>query len=156
MNFKILLLTSALMGAFTLATAAEATTDTTTSTKTVSKVSVDAQIEKIKNAKASERVALMNEFKKQVMTMNAEERQAAISEMQTKMKAQSDTIVADANQNAQNTQAQAKGMQEQTQNMQAKQAEDMAQLQNMAQQQAASQAGRMMNNVNNVKQTLGH
>jgi histidyl-tRNA synthetase len=153
MNFKIILLTSALMGAFTLSMAA--TTDTTStdttasSTQGISKASLDAQIEKIKNATASERVTLMNAFKKQVMTMKPADRQAAIAKMQTKMKATSDTIAATGSQNAQDNQVQ-------TQNMQTKHAEDMAQLQSMRQQQVASQAGRLMNNVNNIKQTLGH
>jgi len=63
--------TLVLLGTLTLGLAADAT--------------IDAQIEKIQNAPAQERVQLMNEFKKQLMAMNQEQRDEAISKMQTKM-----------------------------------------------------------------------
>ena len=63
----------ALVGSLTLGLAADAT--------------IDAQIEKIQNAPAQERVKLMNEFKQQLASMNQEQRQEAISAMQAKMQA---------------------------------------------------------------------
>lgn len=63
----------ALVGTLTLGLAADAT--------------IDAQIEKIQNAPAQERVQLMNEFKQQLATMNKEQRQEAVAKMQAEMQA---------------------------------------------------------------------
>ncbi len=63
----------ALVGTLTLGLAAGAT--------------IDAKIERIQNAPAQERVKLMNEFKQELMTMNQEQRQEAVSKMQAEMQA---------------------------------------------------------------------
>ncbi len=63
----------ALVGTLTLGLAADAT--------------IDAQIERIQNAPAKERVKLMNEFKQHLMTMNKEQRQEAVAAMQAEMQA---------------------------------------------------------------------
>ncbi len=63
----------ALVGTLTLGLAADAT--------------IDAQIERIQNAPAKERVKLMNEFKQHLMTMNQEQRQEAVAKMQAEMQA---------------------------------------------------------------------
>lgn len=63
----------ALVGTLTLGLAVDAT--------------IDAQIEKIQNAPAQEKVKLMNEFKQQLMTMNQEQRQEAVAAMQAEMQA---------------------------------------------------------------------
>ena len=47
--------------------------------------SIDMQIKAIHQAAPQERVKLMNAFKEQLASMNAEERSAAISEMRTQM-----------------------------------------------------------------------
>jgi len=65
--------TLVLLGTLTLGLAADAT--------------IDAQIEKIQNAPAQERVQLMNQFKKQLATMNQEQREEAIIKMQAEMQA---------------------------------------------------------------------
>ena len=46
---------------------------------------MDAQIERIRNASATEKVQLMNEFKLKLATMNKAQRQKAIAKMQSKM-----------------------------------------------------------------------
>ena len=63
----------ALVSALTLSLAADA--------------KIDAQIERIQNASASEKVELMNKFKQQLMTMNKEQRQEAVAKMQAEMQA---------------------------------------------------------------------
>ena len=65
--------TLVLVGTLTLGLAADAT--------------IDAQIARIQNAPAAEKVQLMNEFKQQLMTMNKEQRQEAVSKMQAEMQA---------------------------------------------------------------------
>ncbi|MDD2905523.1 MAG: hypothetical protein PHH41_10205 [Sulfurimonas sp.] len=45
---------------------------------------VDAQIAQINNASAQERVQLMNEFKLKLSTLSAQEREEAITKLQTK------------------------------------------------------------------------
>ncbi|MEN8302489.1 MAG: hypothetical protein ABFQ64_00290 [Campylobacterota bacterium] len=61
----------ALVGTLTLGLAADAT--------------IDAQIEKIQNASAAEKVQIMNELKLQLATMSKEQRQEAIARMQAKL-----------------------------------------------------------------------
>ena len=48
-------------------------------------ISVDQQIENIKNASAQDRVKLMNEFKQKMVLMNQQERAQVISKMQKSM-----------------------------------------------------------------------
>ncbi len=141
MKLTTILLTTALMGAFTL-TMAE---DTTTS-------SVDTQIQQIQNASPSERVELMNEFKQRVMTMNQEDRQAAIKEMQARQSQVNDQTKEDrqaaikemqASQDQLHTKSQ-EGTRTAIQEMQTRQNQDMEQFQNMNQQQAGNQFGKMM------------
>ena len=63
----------ALVATLTLGLAADAT--------------IDAQIERIQNASAGEKVELMNKFKKRLATMSQEQREGAIDALQTKMQA---------------------------------------------------------------------
>ena len=50
-----------------------------------STVTIDQQISKIQKAPVQERVELMNQLKQRIMQMNAEQRQAAISQLQASM-----------------------------------------------------------------------
>ena len=63
--------TLVLLGTLTLGLAVDAT--------------IDAQIAKIQNASATEKVQLMNELKMQLTTMSKEQRQEAIATMQAKL-----------------------------------------------------------------------
>jgi len=129
MKFAKITLSVALLGALTLGMADDTATVNTT-------VSVDAQIEAIQTAPAQERVQLMNEFKQKLMTMNQEDRMAAIQEMQSKMQAQT----ANTQQFGRDTATMAKDMtRTRTQEMQAQTNEQMNNMQNMNQQQAGSQ-----------------
>ena len=111
------LITLALLGSLTL---------------TLADASIDTQITEIQNAPAQERVELMNQFKQQLASMNAEDRSAAISAMQTKMQArQGDT-------QAQGDMTRAR-MQEHAGDMQMEQNGQMSQMQNMNQHQAGQQ-----------------
>ena len=65
--------TLVLLGTLTLGLAVDAT--------------IDAQIEEIQNAPATEKVKLMNEFKLQLSTMNKEQRQETVAKMQAEMQA---------------------------------------------------------------------
>jgi len=51
-------------------------------------LSIDAQIQEVKNAPASERVELMNALKTRLSTMNAQERNDAISELRSQSRTQ--------------------------------------------------------------------
>ncbi len=51
------------------------------------RMSIDAEIAKIKSASSSERVRLMNNFKMRVSQMNTQERLATIKKMRVKMQA---------------------------------------------------------------------
>ncbi|WP_297442229.1 hypothetical protein [Sulfurimonas sp.] len=144
MKLTTILLTTALMGAFTL-TMAEDTTTT----------SIDAQIQQIKNASPDERVELMNEFKQRVMTMNQEDRQAAIKEMQASqekvhtqgqegMQGMQDGQNKASTQVHEGMQAGEEAHQATMTQMQTRQNQDMEQFQNMNQQQIGNQVGHMM------------
>jgi len=111
------LITLALLGSLTL---------------TLADASVDAQITAIQNAPAQERVALMNQFKQELATMNAEERSAAISIMQTKMQARQGEHQAQGDMTRMR-------MQEHAGEMQMEQNGQMSQMQNMNQHQAGGQ-----------------
>jgi len=65
--------TLVLLGTLTLGLATDAT--------------IDAQIERIQNAPAAEKVKLMNKFKQRLMSMNQEQRQEAVAKMQAEMQA---------------------------------------------------------------------
>ena len=104
----------ALVGTLTLGLAADAT--------------IDAQIERIQNAPAQERVKLVNEFKQQLMTMNKEQRQEAVATMQAKMQATGEMT---------KTQAQER---KQVRKDQAVATGEMVQAQHMNQHQAGKQA----------------
>ena len=54
-------------------------------------VSVDEQITAIQEAPAQERVQLMNQFKERLATMNADEREAAITQLRTQTQTQTRT-----------------------------------------------------------------
>ncbi|SFV53780.1 hypothetical protein MNB_SM-4-397 [hydrothermal vent metagenome] len=84
-------------------------------------ISIDAQIDKIKNAPAAERVELMNAFKMHISEMNQEERSHVISKMQTKMAVKPDTP------------------QHQAERMQMQNSEQISNYQNMNQNQAGNQ-----------------
>ncbi len=124
MKVTKIVLSAALIGAFTLGMADDtAPTDTTTT--------VDTQIEAIQSAPAQERVQLMNEFKQKLMQMNQEDRMAAIQEMQSKMQtSQNGEAMGDMTRTR--TQEHAQEMQMQTN-------EQMNNTQNMMQQQAGNQ-----------------
>jgi len=129
MKFAKITLSVALLGALTLGMADDTATTDTTST-------IDAQIEAIQTAPAQERVQLMNEFKQKLMTMNQEERMAAITQMQEKMQAKA----GGAQEFGVNTATMAKDMTKtRAQEMQMQANEQMSQMQNMNQQQAGSQ-----------------
>jgi len=136
-----ILLSLAVMGTLTLGFAA---TD----------VAVDAQITAIQNAPASERVTLMNEFKTQLSNMNAEDRSAAIAQMQTKMQeqmqnhgeagdmdhGQMQTKMQEQMQNrSESGEMGREQMQEHASEMQMEHSDEMNRAQNMNQQQAGSQ-----------------
>lgn len=57
-------------------------------TLSFSDMSIDAQIQEIKNAPAQERVKLMNQLKTQLADMNAEQRSEAISQLRTQTRTQ--------------------------------------------------------------------
>jgi hypothetical protein len=94
-------------------------------------VDVDVQIETIQSAPAEERVQLMNEFKQKLMQMNADERNAAIATLQTKMQNESS--------NMQNESSNMQNIQVRSQTMQSNYNEDMVRMQNMNQQQVGNQ-----------------
>jgi len=124
MKVTKIVLSAALIGAFTLGMADDtAQTDTTTT--------VDTQIEAIQAAPAQERVQLMNEFKQKLMQMNQEDRMAAIQEMQSKMQtSQNGEAMGDMTRTR---------TQEHAQEMQMQNNEQMNTIQNMTQQQAGNQ-----------------
>ncbi|MEA3370938.1 MAG: hypothetical protein U9Q40_06320 [Campylobacterota bacterium] len=100
----------ALLGTLTLGLAADAT--------------IDAQIEKIQNAPAAEKVQLMNEFKQELMTMKQEQRQEAVAKLQAKMQATGEMTKTQAQERKQARvdQAEATGEMVRTQQMNQKQA----------------------------------
>lgn len=57
-------------------------------TLSFSDMSIDAQIQEIKNAPAHERVQLMNQLKTKLADMNAEQRSEAISKLRTQTSVQ--------------------------------------------------------------------
>lgn len=74
---KRLLLVLALLGGLTLGFAEDTATEDT--------VTIDEQITQIENAPEQERVQLMNQFKLRIQNMNQEQRDAAITQLQTRM-----------------------------------------------------------------------
>jgi len=111
----------ALVGTLTLGLAADAT--------------IDAQIERIQNAPAAEKVQLMNEFKQQLMTMNKEQRQEAVAKMQTEMQAAGEMTQAKVQERKQVRKDQAKATGE------------MVHAQYMNQKQIGSQVGQAVQNM---------
>ena len=118
---------------------------------------IDAQITAIQTAKPEDRVALMNQFKTQLSTMNAEERSAAISQMQAKMQGHmqdhgSDTNHQEGGMGNEGMSEKAKQMgamgqnkmQEHAGEMQSNMNEGMNRMQNMNQQQAGNHYGQEM------------
>ena len=83
MNFAKITLSVALLGALTLGMADDTATQSSNTNS-----GIDAQITKIQNAPAQERVKLMNQFKEQLANMNVQERTDAIAQMQKKMQGQ--------------------------------------------------------------------
>jgi len=131
MKVTKIILSFAVMGTLTLGFAA--TTPT-----------IDAQIQAIQNASASERVQLMNEFKTQLSNMNAEDRSAAITEMRTQMQNGTESGGMNREQmqeHAQEMQVHGADAQEHVAEMQMEHGEEMNRVQNMNQQQAGSQFG---------------
>ena len=118
----------ALVGTLTLGLAADAT--------------IDAQIEKIQNAPAQERVELMNQFKKQLMTMNQEQREEAISKMQTKMHNGKSSSHAKG-EYAENAKANREMARTRAREMQQNNMPDVNQMQNVNQHQAGGQFQQM-------------
>ncbi|MDF1883178.1 hypothetical protein JHD49_04430 [Sulfurimonas sp. SAG-AH-194-C21] len=96
---------------------------------------IDVQIQAIQEAPAAQRVELMNQFKIQLSNMNAEDRTAAIGQMQTKMQTQTHAH-SDSNNNMLQVRDQEHAIQ-----MQMNENDDMSKIQNMSQQQAGSQFG---------------
>lgn len=105
---KKTLLTLALLGGLTFSFAEDAAT-------------IDDQITEIQNAPAQERVRLMNQFKLRVANMNGEDRQAAITQLQQRMRTNTSESV-----NAE-------------QEMQMQQTQEMLKIQNMNQHQVGNQ-----------------
>ena len=120
--------TLVLLGTLTLGLAADA--------------AVDAQIEKIQNAPAQERVQLMNEFKQRLATMNQEQREEAIAKMQTKMQANKDSAQMKG-EHAENAKANREMAHTRAREMQQNSMPDVNQMQNMNQHQAGGQFKQM-------------
>ena len=137
MNFAKITLSVALLGALTLGMADDTATQSSNTNS-----GIDAQITKIQNAPAQERVQLMNQFKEQLANMNVQERTDAIAQMQEKMQGQ-----AQSNMQAGQDMGEAmhKNAQDMAQNKQAETMEHMNQVQNMNQMQAGNQMKQMMN-----------
>ncbi len=148
MNARKILLSLAVMGTLTLGFA-----DANTPIQT----GIDAQITAIQTAKPEARVALMNQFKTQLSNMNAEDRSAAIAQMQTKMQGYmqehgTDVNKAEGAMNHEGMSKQAKEMGEMGQNMMQEHAgeiqsnmnEGMNRMQNMNQQQTGNHIGQVM------------
>ena len=116
-----------------------------------SDASIDAQIQAIQEASPQERVGLMNAFKTQLSTMNAEDRLAAIEQMRTQMQAQMQSHgesgemsggMESMRENAHEMGEMARERAgEHAQEMQIEHGEEMNRMQNMNQQQAGSQFG---------------
>lgn len=129
MNLTKITLSVALAGALTLGLA-DAPTQTTPT------IDVDAQIAQIQNAPAEQRVQLMNEFKQQVASMNAEQRQEVIMQIQTKMQAANTNL----NHEGQNhEQGYDQGAMSQATTMQQNTEMQRGQIEQMAQHQAGGQ-----------------
>ncbi|MDQ7068402.1 MAG: hypothetical protein Q9M40_10765 [Sulfurimonas sp.] len=99
---------------------------------------IDAQIQAIQDAPASERVELMNEFKTQLSTMNEQERSEAIAQMRTQMQAKMQEHSESGEMNHEQMRTQTR---EHAGEMQMEHSEEMNRMQNMNQQQAGSQFG---------------
>jgi len=67
-------------------------------------LSIDSQIQKIQSASPQDRVKLMNEFKRRVAQMNAQERGAIIAAMRMKMNSHVQTMQMQHNDNMAHTQ----------------------------------------------------
>ena len=148
MNARKILLSLAVMGTLTLGFA-DANTPVPTG--------IDAQITAIQTAKPEDRVTLMNQFKTELSNMNAEDRSAAIAQMQTQMQGNmqdhgSDTNHPEGGMGHEGMSGQAKQMGEMGQNMMQEHAgemqsnhnEGMNRMQNMNQQQAGNHYGQDM------------
>ena len=131
MKFTKITLSVALLGAFTLGMASN----------------IDAQITKIQNAPAQERVELMNEFKQQLANMNKEDRMQAISQMQEKMHAHAQGHMQEAKGEREHMQGMGENTRQRAHDMaQGKQTEAMEhmnQMQHMNQRQAGDQIHQM-------------
>lgn len=133
MNAKKILLSLAVMGTLTLGFA-DATTPVPTG--------IDAEITAIQTAKPEDRVSLMNQFKIQLSNMNAEDRSAAIAQMQGQMQ---NHQVGDIHEQAHEMgEMQQNRMQEHAGEMQSNMNEGMNRMQNMNQQQAGNHIGQAM------------
>jgi hypothetical protein len=106
-------------------------------------ISVDEQITAIQEAPAQERVQLMNQFKERLATMNADEREAAITQLRTQTQTQTQARLQDGT--AEGEQIQTRTMtkersrinemqQTQQQQMQQQQMQKQQQMQQMQQQ----------------------
>ena len=95
--------------------------------------SIDMQITAINQAAPEERVKLMNEFKEQLASMNADERSAAISEMRSQMQGHK----------SQETQ-QHQEMREHAQHAQMQQSEHMQRMDQIQERHAGEQMNREM------------
>ena len=133
MNLTKITLLVALLGALTSAMAAQTNN---------SNSDIDAQITKIQNAPAQERVQLMNKFKQQLANMKQADRMQAISQMQKKMHGHA------IDENIQHNQHQADNKKEHAQEMvQGKQSDAMKHI-NRMQKMSHKQEDRM----DNIKQ----
>ena len=132
MKLKNIVLSLALIGAMNVVMADDVTTSPTTTNTT----SIDAEIAKIQEAPAAERVELMNQFKQKLMQMNEAERMAAITAMQERMHGNANSAVDGAQTHAHEAHAQ---MQEHVQEMQMQTTQHMNQAQHMTQHQAGDQ-----------------
>ncbi|WP_297434453.1 hypothetical protein [Sulfurimonas sp.] len=157
MNFAKITLSVALLGALTLGMADDTATQSNNTNS-----GIDAQITKIQNAPAQERVQLMNQFKEQLANMNVQERTDAIAQMQEKMQGQAQSNMKagqdmgeEMHKNAQDTKDHAQEMGEDMHQM----TEDMIQehqahaMQHMDQTQRTNQmqAGDHMNHIDQME-----
>ena len=92
-------------------------------------ISIDMQINNIKNAPAAERVRLMNAFKQRVSQMNSEERFSAIKSMQAKIRSRTQESMQSMHE------VDIGQMQEHLSQREMEGSDDISQYQNMSQQQ---------------------
>jgi hypothetical protein len=162
MKFTRIMLSLALIGTLSLATAEDVvttdttvdtttttdatTTDTTTDVTTDTTVTVDDEIAAIQAAPAQERVRLMNQFKQRLMSMNEAERSEAITQMQAAMQTTTDATTTATDTATQAMMQTRMRTQTRAQDMQMQVNEDAIQMQNMNQMRVGTQMANLPTN----------